>query len=129
MSVKLVSWNVNGIRACLKKGFEDSEITEIVAIENVLFDEGDETVTLPDTFLGKPITHLAYQQDVIPAHEHFADWHHPSQGSEWRAKEYRLSGISISVPARVKKIIIPATIKYIYFHPFKFGGETEIEKL
>ncbi len=48
--MKFISWNVNGLRACLKKGFEDSmkELeADFICIQETKMQEGQATVDLP----------------------------------------------------------------------------------
>ncbi len=49
--MKLISWNVNGLRAVLKKGFEDTVRIldpDILAIQETKLQEGQATVDLPE---------------------------------------------------------------------------------
>ena len=49
--IKFVSWNVNGLRACQKKGFEESMKTldpDFICIQETKMQEGQTTVDLPD---------------------------------------------------------------------------------
>ena len=48
--VKLVSWNVNGLRACLKKGFLDSVgglNADIICLQETKMERGQAQVDLP----------------------------------------------------------------------------------
>ena len=48
--MKLVSWNVNGIRACSKKGFDDSFAAldaDVFAIQESKMQEGQHVLDLP----------------------------------------------------------------------------------
>lgn len=48
--MKFISWNVNGLRAALKKGFEDTVLfldPDIMAIQETKLQEGQATVDLP----------------------------------------------------------------------------------
>lgn len=50
-SLKIISWNVNGIRACLKKGFEDyvrEENPDIICIQETKAQEGQAVINLPE---------------------------------------------------------------------------------
>lgn len=50
MSKKFVSWNVNGLRACVKKGFEESFLSlgaDIFAIQETKLQEGQIELDLP----------------------------------------------------------------------------------
>ena len=49
--IKFVSWNVNGLRACLKKGFEDSMKmldADFICIQETKMQEGQAVVDLPE---------------------------------------------------------------------------------
>ena len=48
--MKLISWNVNGLRACLGKGFPDfvkQELPDLLALQEVKMEEGQAEVPLP----------------------------------------------------------------------------------
>lgn len=48
--MRLISWNVNGLRACLKKGFEDSVRSldaDIICVQETKMQEGQAEVDLP----------------------------------------------------------------------------------
>lgn len=95
----------------IKFGYEGKRISIIVAIKNIIFEETDEVVRIPDTFEGRPITHLGYTQDFEPAHEVWCDWHHPSKGSDYVEDKYTFKSTSIRVPSHVKKLIFPKTLE------------------
>jgi exodeoxyribonuclease-3 len=49
-NMRLISWNVNGLRACLKKGFEDSVRSldaDIICVQETKMQEGQAEVDLP----------------------------------------------------------------------------------
>lgn len=49
-TMKLISWNVNGLRSCLKKGFEDvmaAEDADFICIQETKMQEGQADVDLP----------------------------------------------------------------------------------
>ena len=49
--MKLISWNVNGIRACIKKGFEDflnEADADIFSIQETKMQEGQVEIDFPD---------------------------------------------------------------------------------
>ena len=51
MIKKFVSWNVNGLRACLKKGFLDSmkELDpDFICLQEIKMQEGQEEIDLPE---------------------------------------------------------------------------------
>ena len=59
--MKLVSWNVNGIRACLKKGFAESVANmdcDVICIQEVKCQED----TLPDLDLGYSCSYFNYAE-------------------------------------------------------------------
>ena len=48
--MKFVSWNVNGLRACLKKGFEESVLgldTDFICLQETKMEQGQARVDLP----------------------------------------------------------------------------------
>ena len=51
--MKLVSWNVNGLRACLGKGFPDfvaRELPDLLALQEVKMEEGQAQIPLPEGY-------------------------------------------------------------------------------
>jgi len=104
-----------------------SLLTRYVSIAEIEFEEGDEVVCLPDTYKGKPITHLGYGEKFVPAHEEWADWHHPGKGSDWVPDSYERKYLTFRVPIHVKKIVIPATIKDICYCAFEFAKHVTFE--
>lgn len=111
----------------LKYGYEGSSFTYSTSISGIVFEEEDETVTLPSIYEGEEITHLAYGQRFDPAHEEWADWHHPSKGCDYVPDKYSHSLKTFVVPEHVKKIVIPASIRDICYCAFKCLGNTKIE--
>ena len=48
--MKLISWNVNGLRACLGKGFPEfvsKELPDLLALQEVKMEEGQAELPLP----------------------------------------------------------------------------------
>ena len=48
--MKLISWNVNGLRACLGKGFSQfvqGELPDLLALQEVKMEEGQAEIPLP----------------------------------------------------------------------------------
>ena len=48
--MKFVSWNVNGLRACLKKGFEESVLgldADFICLQETKMEQGQAHVDLP----------------------------------------------------------------------------------
>ncbi|MBR2341278.1 MAG: hypothetical protein IKA72_02585 [Clostridia bacterium] len=111
----------------IKIGEEGTEYKYYNSITAIEFDENDETAYLPPSFNGEPICWVGYKQDYAPAYERWHDWQHPSQGSEWVEAKYTRQYCSILVPAYVKKIILPATIKDFPSPPFKAEGKLSVE--
>lgn len=97
----------------IKIGFESSGFDYFTSICDITADKKEDVIVLPSEFDGNIITHLGYEQDFLEAHEHFHDWHHPSQGSEWVEKEYKFKYKYFELPKSVKKIIIPSSITNI----------------
>lgn len=51
--MKLVSWNVNGLRACLKKGFLESMLAlepDVICLQETKMEQGQAEVDLPDYY-------------------------------------------------------------------------------
>lgn len=49
--MKFVSWNVNGLRACLKKGFVDSVLAldaDFICLQETKMERGQAAVDLPE---------------------------------------------------------------------------------
>ena len=111
----------------IKYGYEGRSMSEYISIESIQFEEGDEVIVLPSEFEGEKITHFGYGQAFTKAHEEWADWHHPSKGSDWVPDEYHFDYMEIRFPESVKKLVIPATIKDIAFSVPKYLKTLTIE--
>ncbi|MBQ8689521.1 MAG: hypothetical protein IJ515_04070 [Clostridia bacterium] len=111
----------------IKIGYKGGDYSYVLSIKDIKFDENDETVRLPDTYNGEPITHVGYSQTFIPAHEEWADWHHPSKGSDFVPAKYDKQLNLIHVPEHVKKIILPSTI-IDGIYAFTYANGTVIER-
>ena len=111
----------------LKYGYAGGIFSYSTSISGIIFEEGDAIVTLPASYEGEGITHLAYGQNFEPAHEEWADWHHPSKGSDYVPDKYYHSFLTFVVPEHVKKIVIPASIRDICYCAFKLLGDTKFE--
>ena len=98
-----------------------------VSIVEIEFDADDVIVHLPDTYLGKPITHLGYGERFVPAHEEWCDWHHPGKGSDWIPDSYEQAFLTFRIPKYVKKIVIPSTIETISFCAFERADHVVFE--
>jgi len=99
----------------IKEGYEGRTMSEYISIEDIVFSDEDEVVSLPMEYEGEPITHFGYGQDFEKAHEEWADWHHPSKGSDWVPDHYSLDYRTVNFPPCVKKLVIPATITDICY--------------
>lgn len=99
----------------IKRGYEGRSMSEYISISDIQCEEGDEVIVLPSSFEGEPITHFGYGQSFTPAHEEWADWHHPSKGSDWVPDEYSFSYNSLTLPESVKTVVIPASIRDICY--------------
>lgn len=95
----------------IKIGFDGSPLKEVVALSGIIFEPDDEVVVIPSEYNGMPVTHIGYKQDVIPAHEAFRDWHHPSGDcGEYVETEYKTGPCDrIDFPPSVKRLVFPAT--------------------
>ena len=98
----------------VKVGIEGNQYNTFICISSIIAEENEEVIILPSHYENEEITHLGFAQDVVPAHEHFHDYQHPSQGSEWRNTEYKFDYIYFKLPSFVKKIIIPETITQMH---------------
>ena len=48
--MKIISWNVNGLRACVKKGFEESMLAldaDVICLQETKLQKGQENILLP----------------------------------------------------------------------------------
>ncbi|MBR2651097.1 MAG: hypothetical protein IKD45_05495 [Clostridia bacterium] len=104
----------------LKEGIETSSglYTYHLTLTNIIWEEGDEVVVLPDKYEGKVITHFGYKQGYTPAEERWHDWHHPSQGMEYIPARFDLERSICTPPPHVKKVIFPRTAKDIFTNIF-----------
>ena len=103
-----------------KKGF-----SYILSISDVVADDNEEIIALPETFEGETITHIGYKQEHEEGGERFHDWHHPAQGMEYVEERYYASLSYFHLPKSVKKLVIPNTIKEANF--FTFSESTHIQ--
>jgi len=108
----------------IKLGYKNKEIKMVAAINEIIFEDDDEIVTIPSEYNGMPITHVGYRQGIIEAHVRFHDWHHPSQGyGEYVEDEYVLErGYYIYFPSTLKKLIFPKTVKVICTNIFNYNS-------
>ena len=67
----------------------------------------------------EPITHIGYKYEFEPAHEEWADWHHPSKGCDYVPDRHYLRNISLKLPANIKKVVIPQTVEAISFYAWE----------
>jgi hypothetical protein len=106
-----------------KEGYESKgNTTRVVGVITAIeCEEGDEILKIPDRAdeFDIPITHLGYKYEFEPAHEEWADWHHPSKGCDYVPDKHTLRNVCLDLPATVKKVIIPKTIESISFYAWK----------
>lgn len=104
----------------IKYGYEGrGVIEEDLSIVDIIFSEADEVVVLPSEYEDEPITLFGFGQAFDRAHEEWADWHHPSKGSDFVPDRYYYDYRRIVFPEYVKKVVIPATVKDICFYVVK----------
>lgn len=103
-----------------KKGF-----SFILSIADIIAEENEEIISLPDTFEGETITHVGYTQGHEEGGERFHDWHHPAQGSEYVEERYYNSISSFYLPKSVKKIVVPNSVKEVCFFSFSYCNHIE----
>ena len=111
----------------LKWGNDETGFDYCISISKIVFEKDETEIVLPSHYEGEPITHVGYVQDYTPAHEHWHDWHHPSQGSEWVPEKYSYSGATIFVPKSLKKLIVPATVTNFCDYAFENIDKVMIE--
>ncbi len=84
---------------------------QYVVLTKIECEPEDEVLVLPASdSRGEPLTHIGYRESFDAAHEEWADWHHPSKGCDYVPDRYSLDGISLDIPSRVKRIVIPETV-------------------
>lgn len=94
----------------IKYGYEGRSMSEYITVKEILFEEGDEVITLPSEFEGESVTHFGYAQGFTKAHEEWADWHHPGKGSDFVPDQYHFDYPEYRFPDSVKTVIIPASM-------------------
>lgn len=90
-------------------------IKTFVSLNGISADKDEETVVLPETYLGEDITHLGYSQAYEPAHEEWADWHHPGKGMTHVPERYSSHMQPLDVSPWVKKIVISKTVRTLSY--------------
>ena len=67
--MKFISWNVNGLRACLGKGFLDffaEADADVVCLQETKMQEGQAELELPDKLFGDGKIHCVYAGTLDP---------------------------------------------------------------
>ncbi len=111
----------------LKLGTEKKGYIYPLSISNVTADEGEEIILLPSHHDGEEITLFGYEQAYTPAHEHWHDWHHPAQGSEWIEESYDKTFANICLPSSIKKLIIPKNIVDFCSYSLEYNRKYKLE--
>ena len=109
----------------VKYGYKNNILSENICIADII-PEGDEILTLPEYYEGEPITHLGFYSVFEPAHEVWADYHHPAKGSDYVEDKYIYGYRTFDLPG-VKKVIIPKTIAQINSFAFDRCPGIEVE--
>ena len=98
----------------IKYGY--SGTSTLVSLNGITADKDEEIVVLPEMYLGRNITHIGYNQSYEPAHEEWADWHHPGKGMTYVPESYGFDLCPLNVSPWVKKIVIPKTVSNLSFN-------------
>ena len=91
---------------------------EYLSVTKVEVEEGETEIVFPDSFEGKPVTHIGYIEKFSEAEERYHDWHHPGQGMEYFPAHYETESICLRIPKSVTSIVIPACVKDVSFYAF-----------
>lgn len=102
----------------VRRGSGDS-IKSYLSLSEISASEDEEVVEIPELYEGKPLTHIAYEEDLMPAHLHFHDWNHPSDGGDWLPDTYSLSYTSLTLPRSIKRIVLSRSVEDISCAAFK----------
>ena len=94
----------------IKIGNLNEEYSYINSISDIVFDDGEKIVVLPEKINGEVVTHFNYTQIFEEGYERWHDWHHPAQGTEYIPPKYDKTSSNIVIPKYVEKIVIPKTI-------------------
>ncbi len=92
---------------------------EYLSVTGIAVDEGETEIIFPESFEGKPITHIGYGEKFCEAEERFHDWHHPGQGTEYVPAHYEREYVTFRIPQSVTRIFIPKTVKDVCYCAFK----------
>ena len=104
----------------IKIGEEGNEFDYLTSISEIVTNEDDEVIVLPNSFNGNKITSLGYYQKFEEAHEVWADYQHSSKGSDYQKDTYSKGIINYKFHKNVKKIVIPNTITDICYFAFVY---------
>lgn len=103
---------------------------ELVSVYAVRLDEGEHEIVFPESFEGKPVTHIGYGEEYCEGEFRYHDWHHPAQGGDYYPEHYEISSHSLGIPSTVTRIYIPKSVKrvgYDAFSGFEKPGAIEID--
>lgn len=111
-----------------KMRFGDAENPSYyISLTDIIFDGDEETVYLPETWEGERVTYFGYEEKYEAAHEAWADWHHPSKGSDLIGAKYGLNSVSIKIPEHVKTIVFPKTTSMVSEFAFNYFKGVTVE--
>lgn len=103
-----------------KEGYETKERVpkEVGVITAIECEAEEEVLEIPDHVdeFEAPITHIGFEYEFDPAHEVWADWHHPSKGCDYEPDRHVLRHICLKLPSSIKKVIIPQTVDHISYY-------------
>ena len=99
-------------------GYEGRISEEGVSLTSIEVTEGEDTVIIPESYEGEPVSFIGFSQRFTPAHLHWHDWHHPAQGADWEPDHYGYNYLTLSIPPSVRRLVIPSTVSKIYSSAF-----------
>lgn len=104
-----------------------SEPTLYQSVTDIIFEEGDEVVYVPETNNGMPVTHVGLGEEYVEGREVWCDWHHAGRGSDYEPAHYKYAYFEISIPTSVKKLVFPKTLRYFSPKGFNNPGNAIID--
>lgn len=103
---------------------------ELVSVYAVHLEEGESEIVFPESFEGRPVTHIGYGERYQEGQFRYHDWHHPAQGGDYYPERYEACSHSLCIPHTVSRIYIPKTVErvgYDAFSGFENPGAIEID--
>lgn len=100
----------------IKLGYVDKNQTTVLSLKEIVVEEDDEIIVIPEEFEGIAVTYIGYKQGKNEAYFKYHDWHHPAQGGDYIPEEYvALECDFLAKTSNLKKVIFPSAAKYINF--------------